>query len=282
MSPVPAPSVAVRTVATVATVVAGLVAVTSLAACGDGNGGTGSGPAPRPTTETTTGAAVTTAGDPVIDPGDGGDYVADLDPADVADVIDNPYHPLIVGSTWRYEGESDGEIEVVEVVVTGEREEVMGISAVVVRDTVTVDGELVEDTLDWFVQDKAGNVWYLGEDVKDYENGKVVSTAGSWRAGTDGAQPGIVMPADPTIGDVYRQEFLRGEAEDMMEIIAVDATVTVPAGRYTDVVRTRDWTPLEPETIEEKAYAPGVGRIRGEKVAGGVGFVELVEFSPGS
>ncbi len=145
-----------------------------------------------------------------------------------------------------------------------------------------IGGELVEDTYDWFVQDADGNVWYLGEESKDYEDGKVVDTAGSWEAGVDGAQPGIVMPGLVAVGDVYRQEFYRGEAEDMMEILDIDAKASSPAGEFTKVVTTRDWNPLEPDAVEEKSYAPGVGLVREEKVAGGADFAELVEYVPGA
>ncbi len=216
---------------------------------------------------------------PVIDPGDGGNYRPELDPADFVDEIDNPYLPMPDGATWRYEGMSDGETEVVEVAVTGERTEVLGISATVVRDTVTIGGALVEDTYDWFAQDVDGNVWYLGEDVKDYENGQVVSTAGSWRAGVDGALPGIVMPGAPRTGAAYRQEFLEGEAEDMMVILETGGRLTLGDRVYDDVIRTRDWTPLEPDVTEEKAYALGVGKIAERKTAGGDGFAELVATS---
>jgi hypothetical protein len=217
----------------------------------------------------------------VIDPGDSGDYSPTLDPASFVDVIDNPYMPMPVGARWRYEGESDGELETIEVNVTGGRKTIMAISAFVVRDTVTVGGELVEDTYDWFAQDADGNVWYLGEDSKEYEDGVVTSTEGSWQAGVDGALPGIVMPAAPVQGDVYRQEFYAGEAEDMMEIISVGGTLTVAAGQFDDVVTTKDWTPLEPDTIEEKAYAVGVGKIREAQTAGGTGLTELVEYTLG-
>jgi hypothetical protein len=217
----------------------------------------------------------------VIDPGDGNDYSPTLDPESFVDTIDNPYLPMPVGAYWRYEGESDGEREIVEVTVTGDRKIVLGISAFVVRDTVTIGGELVEDTFDWFAQDADGNVWYLGEDSKEYEDGAVVSTEGSWQAGVDGALPGIVMPATPATGDVYRQEFYPGEAEDMMEIVDVGGTLTVTAGAFDDVLTTKDWTPLEPDTIEEKAYASGVGKIREAKTAGGDGFSELVEYTLG-
>ncbi|HYN33482.1 MAG TPA: hypothetical protein VES40_12715 [Ilumatobacteraceae bacterium] len=231
-----------------------------------------------PTITTLDQPTVSAVGAPVIDPGDGGVYEPQLDPSMFVDVIDNPYLPMPVGARWLFEGTSEGEAETVEIIVTADRKEILGISAVVVRDTVTVGGELIEDTYDWFAQDVDGNVWYLGEDVKDYENGVVVSTAGSWTAGVEGAQPGIVMAAAPAVGDAYRQEFLAGEAEDMMEYIDTALRVSTPAGNFDAVVNTRDWTPLEPEVIEEKSYARGVGKVREEKVAGGDGMVELVEF----
>ena len=151
-----------------------------------------------------------------------------------------------------YEGDSDGEAERIEVEVLDERRDIMGISAVVVRDTVYVDDEIVEDTYDWYAQDVDGNVWYLGEDTSEYENGQPINDEGSWEYGVDGALPGIVMPAEPTLGDAYRQEYYVGEAEDMGEIIEVGATVTIGLGDYTDVVVTQDWNPLEPEVDREQ------------------------------
>lgn len=259
------------------------VAVFALAAaaCGGDDSGASGGDA----ADTTDTAPADSAGRAdtvgVIDPGDGGDYRPALDPADVVDGIDNPYLPLTPGSSWVYEATADGETERIEVVVTSDRREVMGISAVVVRDTATVNGELVEDTFDWFAQDREGNVWYLGEDTTEYENGRPANTAGAWEAGVDGALPGIVMPADPTIGQAYRQEYLPGEAEDMGEVIRQGESETVPFGSFDDLLVTRDWTPLEPDTIEEKYYAPGVGLVLEVKTAGGEGRVELVEHTPG-
>lgn len=218
----------------------------------------------------------------VIDPGDGGSYAPIIDPDNFVDVIDNPYLPLRPGAQWVYKGTADGSKERVEVVVTDERRLVMGVNTFVIRDSVYVAGELVEDTFDWFAQDAEGNVWYFGEDVRDYENGKLVSTAGSWEAGLNGAVPGIVMPAHPAVGVVFRQEFLAGEAEDMAEIIAVGGSATVPLGSFDGVVTTRDWTPLDPDVIEEKSYAWGVGSISSQKVAGGDEIVQLVEFTAGS
>ncbi|HEX6421513.1 MAG TPA: hypothetical protein VFZ77_23620 [Acidimicrobiales bacterium] len=217
----------------------------------------------------------------VIDPGDGGRYGPDIDPADFGGPIDNPYLPLLPGARWVYEGESDGERERIEVVVTGDRRRVMGIDAVVVRDTVTVDGELAEDTYDWFAQDAAGNVWYLGEESTEYEDGEAVGTEGSWEAGVDGALPGIVMPAAPAVGDAYRQEFYEGEAEDLAEVLALDGRATIRGQARSDLLVTREWNPLEPGTVEEKSYAAGIGLVLEVVTAGGEGRIELVEFTAG-
>ena len=198
------------------------------------------------------------------------------------ELVDNQYFPMLVGSRWVYEGEADGEAERVEIVVTDQRKKVMGITATVVRDSVYVEGELVEDTFGWFAQDREGNVWYLGEDSQEIDQGEVVSTEGSWEAGVDGALPGIVMPAEPAVGDAFRQEYYVGGAEDMFEIIEVGAMAEVPAGTFEEVITTQDWTPLEPEVIEHKQYTPGIGKLTEEKTAGGEDVSELVEFTPPS
>ena len=226
-------------------------------------------------------ATDTTEPAPVIDPGDGGDYAPSIDPANFVDVIDNPYLPYAIGSRWVYEGQSEGEVERIEVEVLGDTREVLGITATVVRDTVYVDGEMVEDTYDWFAQDADGNVWYLGEDTREFEDGVAVNAAGAWEAGIDGALPGIVMPADPQVGDAFRQEFYPGEAEDMGEITEVGVARSIGLGDFDDVVVMTHWTPLEPDVVEEKWYARGVGTIYEEAVAGGDELVELIEFTPG-
>ena len=241
-----------------------------LAGCGDDDSTTGDG------TNTTEAPAA----EPVIDPGDGGDYAPELDPADFVATVDNPYFPLIPGTTWVYEGQDDDETERVEVEVLEETRDIQGITATVVRDTVYVDGEIAEDTYDWFAQDKEGNVWYLGEDTHEYEDGEVVNADGAWEYGEDGALPGIVMLADPAVGDAYRQEYYEGEAEDMGEVLEVGATVEIELGTYDDVVVTEDWNPLEPDVVEQKSYAPGIGVIREEKTVGGEGVIELIEHTP--
>lgn len=215
--------------------------------------------------------AASASPDDVIDPGDNGQYAPVIDATNFVDTVNNPYFPLLPGSRWVYNGTSDGEAEQVVVVVTGERRTISGISATVVRDTVTIAGEVVEDTYDWYAQDRDGNVWYLGEAVQDFENGQVVSTAGSWEAGVDGAYPGIVMKADPKVGDAYRQEYYRGEAEDLGEVLEVG----------TDRVLTEEWNPLEPEVVEQKAYERGVGLVGEEKVRGAEGAMTLTSFTVG-
>lgn len=215
-----------------------------------------------------------TPSEPVIDPGDGGNYAVDIDPTAFTTVIDNPLLPLLPGNEWIFE---DGEGERTEVTVTDRTRLVMGIDAVVVTDQVFEDGELIEDTEDWFAQDAEGNVWYLGEETAEYEGGEVVSTAGAWEAGVDGALPGIVMPADPQPGQAYRQEYFAGEAEDLAEVVGLDGTASVPAGDFTDVVVIKEWTPLEPKVVEEKYYAKGVGPVLEVAVAGGSGRNELIE-----
>lgn len=219
--------------------------------------------------------------EPVIDPGDGGNYTADLDPANFVPTIDNPWLPFTPGNRWVYEGREGDEVERIEVVVLSETRDVQGITATVVRDTVTIGGDLIEDTFDWYAQDTDGNVWYLGEDSKEYEGGEVVSTAGSWEHGVDGALAGVIMWANPTVGQAYRQEYYEGEAEDLAEVDRRGDTISVRAGTYSDVIVIKEWNPLEPGVVEEKTVAAGVGVIKEQKVAGGSEVVELIEFSSG-
>lgn len=218
-------------------------------------------------------------GEPVIDPGDGGDYRPVIADRSFVERIDNLFLPLIPGSRWVYESD-DGE-ERVEVEVLRETRVVMGVTATVVKDTAFEDGEIVEMTYDWFAQDEDGNVWYLGEDSEEYEDGKPGSTVGSWEWGRDGAMPGIIMQAEPRAGVAYRQEHYRGEAEDMAEVLRTDGSEEVPAGRFEGLLVIREWTPLEPEVIEEKYYAAGVGLVLEVQVAGGEGRLGLVSFEAG-
>ena len=214
-----------------------------------------------------------------------GSEPVELDPAEFTTEIDNPYWPMSPGSRWVYrESDTEGTEQKVVVEVTGETKRIAnGVEAAVVRDTVTEDGEPVEITDDWYAQDAEGTIWYLGEDTAEYENGRVVTRSGSFEAGVDGAQAGIIMPADPQPGMEYRQEYYEGEAEDEAAVISVgEEQVQVPAGNYADVVMTRDLVPLEPRVQELKFYARGVGPVMAAAISGDVpGFEELVSYRPG-
>jgi hypothetical protein len=200
-----------------------------------------------------------------------------LDPADFSINIDNPYWPMSPGDRWVYRETDEGRTELrVEVNVTNRTREIAnGIEARVVHDVVTEDGQLVEVTDDWYAQDRAGNVWYLGEDTAEYENGKVTTRSGSFEAGVDGAQAGVIMPADPQDGMSYRQEYYKGEAE----VLSVDEQVEAPFGYFKGALLTKDLVPLEPKVSEYKLYARGVGPVLTVKTSGGSGREELVSYS---
>jgi hypothetical protein len=222
-------------------------------------------------------AATTASGPAGPDALPHGSESVDLDRADFVTSIDNPYWPMAPGSKWVYrETDAEGNEQRVEVTVTDRTKTILGIDATVVHDVVSEDGQLIEDTYDWYGQDKAGNIWYLGEDTKEYEDGKVVSTEGSWEAGVDGAQAGILVPGNPEVGMAYRQEYYAGEAEDNGEILSLDEQVEVPFGSFEQVLMTKDTTPLEPKVLEHKFYAKGVGPVLALSISGGGGREELL------
>lgn len=210
----------------------------------------------------------------------GEEYDPQIDPARFSATIDNPYMPLKPGTTFTFEGISGETAQSNTVTVTADTRDVMGVTCVVVRDQVFEGDTLLEDTLDWFAQDSDGNIWYFGEDSKSYEDGQM-STEGSWEAGVDGARPGIVMKAEPVVGDVYQQEYFPGEAEDMAEVVRTGESVTVPFGTFDDVLVTKEWTPLEPDIVEEKYYAPGIGVVLTDAVQGETERFELVDIQTG-
>ena len=198
-----------------------------------------------------------------------------LEPSNFTTKIDNPYFPLAPGSRWVFrEG-----AQRVEITVTNATKKIEGITTRVVRDVVTEDGKLVEDTHDWYAQDSAGNVWYMGEATTEYQNGKPKTTEGSWEAGVDGAQPGIIMPAEPRTGLAYRQEYYKGHAEDRAKVITLDAQVKVPYGRFDDALETEDTAPLGNGSVEHKYYARGAGLVLA--VGSGGEREELVSFRRG-
>ncbi len=180
-----------------------------------------------------------------------------INPVDFDDEIDNPYLPLRPGSVWIYRGEEALDI----VRVTGNTKTILGVETTVVFDVAFSEGEVVEKTFDWFAQDEDGNVWYFGEDTKEFENGRVVSTEGSWEAGVDGAKPGIVMQADPQVGQNYDQEDAPGVAEDEATVLSLQVEEEVPFGAFTGVLKTYERTPLDPSSQETKFYAKGIGHI---------------------
>jgi hypothetical protein len=200
-----------------------------------------------------------------------------FDPAGFAAVVDNPYFPLRPGTILVYETRAGRTTDVDTVTVTRETKTILGVRAVIVRDRTYRDSVLIEDTYDWYAQDRKGNVWYLGEDTKEYRVGKTVSTAGSWEAGRDSAHAGIIMPAVPEVGLEYRQEYRAGVAEDMARVLNLDAKATVLNDTFTACLETEDWSPLERGVRERKVYAPGLGLVLQRTVAGGDEWMKLVK-----
>jgi hypothetical protein len=249
-----------RSVATVAICFVALLAVFLTIGCG-GNSSENQGNASE---------ALPQGAEPVV-----------LRPTDFTVDIDNPYWPMKPGSRWVYrERDGEGGVQRVVVAVTDRTKRIAnGIKARVVRDVVSRGGQPVEVTSDWYAQDGAGNLWYMGESTAEYEKGKVVSTAGSWEAGVNGAQPGIALPANPRPGLAYRQEYYAGEAEDGAKVLSVEEQVEVPLGHFSSAMLTKDETPLEPRVVEYKLYAPGVGPVLTLDASGAAGREELIEFT---
>jgi hypothetical protein len=200
-----------------------------------------------------------------------------LDPADFSTRIDNPYFPLVPGDRYVYR-ETDGNAKqrVVLSVSNKTKQIANGVTARIVHDRVTEKGKVIEDTFDWYAQDSEGNVWYLGEDTVECRKGEIKNHSGSFEAGVDGAQPGVIMPANPEPGLEYRQEYYAGEAEDKAEVLSLDEQTQVPFGHFRDVLLTKDLVPLEPRVSEYKMYAPGIGLLLAVKTSGGEGREELL------
>jgi hypothetical protein len=183
--------------------------------------------------------------------------------------VDHPFFPLSPGTTFTYVGQQEGQPRKVTVFVAHKTRMILGIAATVVLDQVFVDGQPEEKTWDWYAQDDRGNVRYLGENSLDFVNGKWERSDGSWEAGVDGAKAGLIMEAEPQVGDVYRQEYYAGHAEDMADVIDVDASATVPYGNFQHALVTKEGTPLEKSVVEHKYYVHGVGNVRTIMVKGG-------------
>jgi hypothetical protein len=189
----------------------------------------------------------------------GGGYDPQIVASDFSTTIDNPYLPMPVGSVQHLK-DSDGNL--IEITVLSDTKVVAGVTCAVVHDVSrTAAGAITEDTYDWFAQDRAGSVWYFGEDTKAYGAGGLADTTGSWTGGVDCAKPGIVMKAHPAVGDSYRQEFHAGDAEDQSDVISLDESVTVTYGTFQHCLKTRDYSRLEPGADENKFYCAGFGNV---------------------
>jgi len=199
-----------------------------------------------------------------------------------SDTINNPYMPLIPGMTWVYKGVVDGDFEKQRTVVLSQTKQIMGVTATIVLDRVFINGKLQEKTYDWYAQDAFGNVWYFGEDTKELdENGKITSTEGSWEAGVHGARPGIIMQARSVAGDSYQQEFAVGVAEDRAKVLSLHEVAQTYFGTFTDALKTKEFSPLEPTAVEHKFYVSGIGFVRSQTVRGDEHeVISLVSFVP--
>jgi hypothetical protein len=198
-----------------------------------------------------------------------GPYAPSVSPKDFVSSIDNRYFPLKPGTAFHFVGVKDGKPQTDDMVVTMLTKVVLGVRCVVVRDTVSENGKPVERTFDWYAQDKRGNVWYMGEDSLELQKGRFVKASDSWQGGVDGAKPGIIMPGNPRVGDVYRQEYYPpGGALDQAKVLSTSLRVRLPSGAYGRALHTIEWSPVEPQ-FEEKDYVAGIGEVSEVVVAGG-------------
>jgi hypothetical protein len=187
--------------------------------------------------------------------------------------VTNPWFPLPAGRTYVYRGTTDGRPTRDVLKVTRGIAVIDGVRSAVIDDRVYVEGRLTERTTDWYAQDRAGNVWYLGEATAELDRrGNVTGAAGSWRAGRDGASAGIFMPAHPRVGNSFRQEYYKGHAEDHFRILKLTGTTLL----------TEEWSPLEPGVLDHKLYRRGVGTVREESVRGGAEKLALVSVRKGA
>jgi hypothetical protein len=203
-------------------------------------------------------------------------YAPVLDPANFVGVIDNNYFPLPVGRKLVYTGVKDGQTQTDTVTVTDQKKVILGISTTIVNDVATNGSTVLEKTFDYYAQDKQGNVWYLGEDTTHFlPNGKA-DTSGSFQAGVDSAQPGIIMGANPQIPDAYRQECYAGQAEDTAWVVGTTGSVRVPYGNVRNVLTSLEATQIEPGAYDQKVYGPGIGIVSEQSLTGTPETAQLV------
>ena len=195
--------------------------------------------------------------------------------------VDNQWFPLLPGTHWVYSGLKDGKQSRDFVIVTHKTRKIEGVPCVAVSDRLYLLGRLEERTTDWYSQDSHGNVWYFGENTAELDaHGHVKSTEGTWMAGVHGAKPGIYIPGHPSLGQSALQEFYKGHAEDHFRVIGLFRTVV--AGRLTNTLLTKEWTPLEPGVRDHKYYVRGIGTVLEQTVKGGDERNELVSVRRGS
>jgi hypothetical protein len=206
-----------------------------------------------------------------------GKYSPAIDPADFVAAIDNRYFPLKPGTSFHYKGVAeDGKTpQSDDMVVTHRKKEILGVKCTVIRDSVSSRGRLIERTFDWYAQDKAGNVWYMGENAREVKGGHLVKASDSWEAGRNGAEPGIIMPGKPQLGDEYRQEYYPRHALDQAHVLGSGGSVTVPAGSFKGTLLTVETSPIDPSR-ERKYYVAGLGDIKEQTVAANHEEIELV------
>ena len=253
------------------TALAGLLAA-SAAGCGSSGGGSSPSTSAASTAASSTGSASSLA--PVS-----GTYSPRIDPANFVDVVDNRYFPLKPGTGFHYRGVAeDGKTpQSDDMVVSHRTKEILGVRSTVVSDIVSSGGKQIERTFDWYAQDKYGNVWYMGEDTRELQNGKFVKADDSWEAGVNGARPGIIMPGNPQPDGSYRQEYYPQHAEDQARILGSGGALTVPAGSFQQTLLTEETAPkLDPGVAERKYYVAGLGDVKEQTVSGNHEQIQLV------
>lgn len=200
------------------------------------------------------------------------------DPSRFVQNIDNPWFPLKPGTTFVYRGGKDGKAGSDIVQVTHRTKLISGVRTVAVDDTLILNGKVEEHTIDWYAQDRAGNVWYFGERTAEYDaRGNVTSREGTWMDGVDGARAGIYIFGNPTVGRSALQEYYKGHAEDHFTVVSLSAPVTVPYGSFSHALKTREWTPLEPGILDAKYYVHGLGEVKEVTVKGPLEVWKLVQ-----
>ncbi len=209
-----------------------------------------------------------------------GGYHPKIEPASFSATVDNPWFPLAPGTTRISTGTKDGKSARDVYTVTHDTKVIDGVTCRVVDDQLFLDGRLEETTIDYYSQDRAGTVWYFGEDTKTLDaNGKVTGTKGTWRTGVDGAQPGVFMEASPVSGHRYRQEYYKGHAEDWYQVLDLSSSVTVAYGTFQGAMLTKEWTPLAPDVLDHKYYVRGIGQVQEVSVKGPKEGLDLIELN---